>query len=74
MQRMGSLKRNDDVSVMDVCQLFDGANKRRNCIRVILIDVWEFGPCINQIDLFSIKDKRMMLLSNGRRDKTKIWN
>ena len=66
MQRMGSLKRTDDVSVMDVCQsLFDGANKRRNCIRVILIDIWEFRPCINQVDLFSIKDKRMMLLSNA---------
>ena len=65
-QRMGSFTRIDDVSVMNVCKiLFDGANERRNRVRALLVDVWEFRPYVSQVDLFSKRDDRIMSLSNA---------
>jgi len=65
-QRMGSFTRIDDVSVMHVCKiLFDGANERRNRVRALLVDVWEFRPYVSQGDLFSKRDDRIMSLSNA---------
>ena len=65
-QQAGSLTAIDDVSVMNTCRLlFKSANQRRNRIRSILIDVWEFHPHISQGDLFSNIDGRMTPLSNA---------
>ena len=65
-QQAGSLTAIDDVSVMNTCRLlFKSANQRRNRIRSILIDVWEFHPHISQGDLFSNRDGRMTSLSNA---------
>ena len=65
-QRAGSLTAIDDASVMNTCRLlFKSANQRRNRIRSILIDVWEFYPHISQGDLFSNRDGRMTSLSNA---------
>ena len=65
-KRMGSLKKIDEISVMNTCKLlFDGANQRRNRIRSILIDAWEFYPHVGQVDLFSKRDDRMRSLSNA---------
>lgn len=65
-KRMSSLRKIDEISVMNTCKLlFDGANQRRNRIRSILIDAWEFYPHVGQVDLFSKRDDRMRSLSNA---------
>ena len=53
-QSVGSFNAVDDLSVMNVCKLlFNRANQRRNRIRSILIDAWNFHPYFFQQDLFS---------------------
>jgi DNA polymerase-4 len=49
----GSLQRNDDKSVTDLClNLFSKANYRRNRIRSVLIDATDLQPVAQQLDLF----------------------
>jgi DNA polymerase-4 len=49
----GSLNRNDDKSVTEVClNLFSKANYRRNRIRSILIDAADLRSVSHQLDLF----------------------
>ena len=63
-QRTGMITGIDDLSVATECKrLFDGANERRNRIRAILLDVWEFKPYIAQGNLFSTIEEQNVYLS-----------
>ena len=63
-QSVGSFNAVDDLSVMNVCKLlFNRANQRRNRIRSILIDAWNFHPYFFQQDLFSKGIDRTISLS-----------
>ena len=63
-QSVGSFNAIDDLSVMNVCKLlFNRANQRRNRIRSILIDAWNFHPYFFQQDLFSKGIDRTISLS-----------
>ena len=63
-QRTGMITGIDDLSVATECKrLFDGANERRNRIRAILLDVWEFKPYIAQGDLYSTLEEQNVSLS-----------
>ena len=65
-QSVGSFNAVDDLSVMNVCKLlFNRANQRRNRIRSILIDAWNFHPYLFQQDLFSQGTDRTILLSKA---------
>ena len=64
--RTGRINGIDDSSVIHVCRkLFNKANKRRNRIRSVLIDVSEFRPYVDQADLFMTKESRNMALSKA---------
>ncbi len=53
-RRTGSLKTNDEASVVQDClELFFRANTRRNRIRTIIIDASKFQMVACQLDLFS---------------------
>ena len=65
-QSVGSFNAVDDSSVMNVCKLlFNRANQRRNRIRSILIDAWNFHPYFFQQDLFSKGIDRTISLSKA---------
>ena len=65
-QSVGSFNAVDDLSVMNVCKLlFNRANQRRNRIRSILIDAWNFHPYFFQQDLFSKEIDRTISLSKA---------
>ena len=65
-QSVGSFNAVDDFSVMNVCKLlFDRANQRRNRIRSILIDAWNFHPYSFQQNLFSKGIDRTISLSKA---------
>ena len=65
-QSVGSFNAVDDLSVMNVCKLlFNRANQRRNRIRSILIDAWNFHPYFFQQDLFSKGIDRTISLSKA---------
>ena len=65
-QSMGSFNAVDDLSVMNICKLlFNRANQRRNRIRSILIDAWNFHPYFFQQDLFSKEIDRTISLSKA---------
>ena len=65
-QSVGSFNAVDDLSVMNVCKLlFNRANQRRNRIRSILIDAWNFHPYSFQQDLFSKGIDRTISLSKA---------
>ena len=65
-QSVGSFNAVDDLSVMNVCKLlFNRANQRRNRIRSILIDAWNFHPYSFQQNLFSKGIDRTISLSKA---------
>ena len=65
-QSVGSFNAVDDFSVMNVCKLlFNRANQRRNRIRSILIDAWNFHPYSFQQNLFSKGIDRTISLSKA---------
>lgn len=65
-QSVGSFNAVDDLSVMNVCKLlFNRANQRRNRIRSILIDAWNFHPYSFQQNLFSKGIDRTIYLSKA---------
>ncbi len=65
-QSVGSFNAVDDLSVMNVCKLlFNRANQRRNRIRSILIDAWNFHPYFFQQNLFSKGIDRTISLSKA---------
>ena len=65
-QSMGSFNAVDDLSVMNMCKLlFNRANQRRNRIRSILIDAWNFHPYSFQQNLFSKGIDRTISLSKA---------
>ena len=65
-QSVGSFNAVDDLSVMNVCKLlFNRANQRRNRIRSILIDAWNFHPYSFQQNLFPKGIDRTISLSKA---------
>ena len=65
-QKIGTVEKIDDRSVTNILQqLLFKANKRRNRIRSILVDVWGFYPYSEQHDLFFTTEKRSMDLSKA---------
>jgi len=65
-ERMGSLKINDEVSVVRDClELFFRANIRRNRIRTIIIDASKFQTVVCQLDLFSPTETQHRILAEA---------
>ena len=63
-QRIGNIKGTDDLSAITECKkLFKKANERRNRVRTILVDVWDFQPYVVQEDLFSHIEQQNLSLS-----------
>jgi hypothetical protein len=63
---MGRINTIDDRSVISECRrLFDKANERRNRVRTILIDASEFGPYVEQKNLFITEESRNMAVSKA---------
>ena len=63
-QRIGKIKGTDDLSAITECKkLFKKANERRNRVRTILVDVWDFQPYVVQEDLFSHIEQQNLSLS-----------
>lgn len=69
--RKGRLSSNSDSHVVSVCiDLFHRANYRRNRIRSILIDAWDFVPYAGQLDIFSPeKDRNLSIAIDRIRNK-----
>ena len=64
--RTGCITGIDDISAIAVYRrLFDKANERRNRVRTILIDVWEFRPYVDQKNLFMTKEIRNRAVSKA---------
>ena len=64
--RMGRINTIDGRSVISECRrLFDKANERRNRVRTILIDASEFGPYVEQKNLFITEESRNMAVSKA---------
>jgi DNA polymerase-4 len=62
----GSVCANDDATVLRVCEhLFERANNRRNRIRTILLDAWDFRAYAHQLDLFQPPDPKTLRLSHS---------
>ena len=62
----GSTHANDDASVLRVCErLFLRANNRRNRVRTLLLDAWDFQAYAHQLDLFQPVDPKMLRLSQS---------
>tara|TARA_B100000131_G_scaffold322413_1_gene376247 strand:+ start:2918 stop:4090 length:1173 start_codon:yes stop_codon:yes gene_type:complete len=62
--RVGSFNSIDDCHVTMICKkLFQSANKRRNRIRSILLDIWGFCSYVEQINLFNTKRSRAISIS-----------
>ncbi len=62
----GSITDIDDVSVFITCKkLFRNANKRRNKVRVILVDAWKLRLYVDQKNLFITKENRGMDISKA---------
>ena len=64
--RVGHITEIDDTSVIEACQkLFNKANRRRNRIRTILIDVSDFCPYVDQKNIFITEKNRNMAVSKA---------
>ncbi len=64
--RMGKIKNIDDLSIFNICKkLFNSANERRNRVRAILVNLWEFTPYVFQSDLFDRFGDDSMSLSRA---------
>jgi hypothetical protein len=65
-QRTGTLKCNDEISVIQDClELFFRANTRRNRIRTIIIDASRFQMIACQLDLFSPTETQNRVLAEA---------
>ena len=65
-ERTGSLKINDEASVVRDClELFFRANIRRNRIRTIIIDASKFQTVVCQLDLFSPTETQHRVLAEA---------
>ncbi len=64
--RVGKIENIDDISIFNICKrLFHSANKRRNRIRMILVDLWRFHPYFIQENLFDISQGHNISLSRA---------
>ncbi|MBO8130635.1 MAG: hypothetical protein H0Z29_03835 [Candidatus Marinimicrobia bacterium] len=69
--KKGRLLSNSDSYVISVCiDLFHRANYRRNRIRSILIDAWDFAPYVGQLNIFfPEKDRNLSIVVDRIRNK-----
>ncbi|MFQ6614677.1 MAG: hypothetical protein ACE5D1_07530 [Fidelibacterota bacterium] len=62
----GTISTNDDAAVLAVCErLLERANNRRNRVRTLLLEAWDFRGYAHQLDLFQPLDPKALRLSRA---------
>ena len=63
---VNNLRGIDNIEIIKVCcMLFDKLNRRRNRIKSIIIDAYNFHPYVEQEELFNTKKKKNISISNA---------
>ncbi|RMF07328.1 MAG: hypothetical protein D6762_07790 [Candidatus Neomarinimicrobiota bacterium] len=66
LSHTGALHANDDAAVLRACdRLLERANRRRNRVRTLILDAWDFRAFAHQLDLFAPPEPRDLRLSRS---------